>query len=343
LDLLLFTPRISIPEFTDWPSNNFPRVMPTGGFRIFPELWRGYGQTLKWEDLKLDLYHGLSHDLPWNWKGNSSATKTIVTIHDLIYVRHPELYPPWDRWTYLQKVRHSCKVADVVIAISEQTRQDLIELVGVPENKITVLYQAVHPRYYRQELLPLPPDLSVTPKKRGPYFLFVGAFEDRKNIMRLIRSFARVQKATDHNLILIGRGALTEKVRNLVEALSMQEFIQVITDVSSESLPCYYQSATALVYPSLFEGFGLPIVEGLMSETLVLTSQGGCFPEAGGAGSFYIDPLSEEAIACGLLEIAGLGPKERILRIHQGLEHVRQFHWRETSAKLYSLYQTVLN
>lgn len=338
VDLSLFTPRVSLSEYQAWPSGNARRVEPKGFRRLFPELWRGFGQVRDWQHLDLDLYHGLSHDLPWNVKGAQSKIRTLVTIHDLIFIRYPELYPVVDRLMYSRKVKHSCAVADSIIAISEQTKQDLLDFLKVPEEKITVLYQAVHPRYYKAEQIEKGVE-NKTPSVSSPYFLFVGAFEERKNILRLLKAFARCQKTTGHQLVLIGRGGLQTQIEELVRSLSIEKFVRILPSVSSQELPQYYQQATAVTYPSLFEGFGLPIVEAMMSETLVLTSSGSCFPEAGGPGAFYIDPLSEDDMSQKLIEIAQLNLADRARRIQLGIEHCQRFHWRSTTEKLVSHYR----
>ncbi len=341
--LYLMTPKISLPEYGTWLADSAHKIIPKGIAGVFPEIWRGYSQRFEWSNLGLDLYHGLSHDLPWGLDGQSQKTRTLVTIHDLIFMRHPELYPPWDRWTYLKKVKHSCRVADSIIAISEQTKIDLIELLQVPESKIKVLYQAIHPRYYKFEQYKSEDLIAQNLQSpEQPYFLYVGAFEERKNILRLLKGFARTQKQTNQQLILIGKGGLESQIRELAQSLSIESQVKVLSNVSSEELPRYYQQATALTYPSLFEGFGLPIVEALMSETLVLTSQGSCFPESGGPSSFYVDPLSEDDIAHKLLDIVSLAPEERERRIKLGAEHCQKFHWKQTTAELLAHYQEIL-
>lgn len=350
LELVLLTPEISLREFSDWMTPQCQRVMPKGIKRIAPELWRGWAQVKEWRGLDLSIYHGLSHDLPMATLSTAPEVKTIVTIHDLIFLRYPELYPPWDRWTYLRKVKHSCTVADSVIAISQQTKQDLIDLLHVPEEKITILYQAIHPRYYKREQPQgglVTKDSSVESAKgsvpKNPYFLFVGAFEERKNVKRLISAFVAIANEIEEDLVLIGKGPQDVELRDMVRAYSLQDRVHFYNNLQSEELPEFYQGATALVYPSIFEGFGLPLVEALMSETLVITSQGSCFPEAAGPGAFYVDPLRTDEIAAATSKVAGLDKAERKRRIDLGLQHSQQFHWKFTAGQLANHYQLLLN
>ena len=341
VDLALFTPQKSLPEYQNWPSGAVRTVQPKGLLALWPELWRGYGQVRDWKRMGLDIYHGLSHELPWRFGASSGKTKTLVTIHDLIFLRHPELYPTLDRQIYRKKVVHACAVADSVIAISEQTKSDLMEFLQVPENRITVLYQAVHPRYYKKEVQGQTSELK-DPKIAGPYFLFVGAFEERKNILRLLRAFSLIHKRVDEKLVLVGRGGMQRALEEQIRLLGLEERVLIFSKVGSEELPRLYQLATGVVYPSLFEGFGLPIVEALMSETLVLTSKGSCFPEAGGPSAFYVDPLSEDELAQKMFEMAKLPSLDRALRLQMGLEHAQKFHWKSTTENLIGHYRRVL-
>lgn len=349
VSLVLFTPKVTLPGLESWPAQNSTpspvvRCMPSKGYRIFPEIWRGYAQTMEWESLGLNIYHGLSNEIPLGVESStgskSGSIKTIVTIHDLIFMRQPELYPWWDRWNYIRKSKYACERADSIIALSEQTKSDLMEFLKVPEAKIKTIYQAVHPRFYKKERMVTQVPLQKTPSR--PYFLFVGAFEERKNILRLIKAFAKVKsQLLDHELILVGKGGLLNEIKKTISALSLEQDVRILSQLHSEDLPTYYQGATALLYPSLFEGFGLPIVEALMSETLVMTSIGSCFPESAGPGAFFIDPYQEEPMAQALIEIVNLSLEERLKKITLGLEHCKKFHWKQTSEQLVSHYKTL--
>ncbi len=345
LELFLMTPKISMSQMQKWPMEQFPkaainRVMPKGIARLWPEYWRGYSQVECWKRHDLDLYHGLSHDLPWSLNVNGkSKTKTVVTIHDLIFIRQPELYPWWDRPIYTKKVTHSCHVADSIVAISQQAKADLMEFLNISPEKIKIIYQAVHPRFYKSENKYQP----VAANSSRPYFLFVGALETRKNVLRLVQAFSQVsEKVKDFQLIIVGKGRLKKNILDLVDSLSLGDRVILKSDVKSEDLPPLYQNAFGVVYPSLLEGFGLPIVEAMMSETLVLTSQGSCFPEAGGEAAYYVNPLRIDEIAEGMLKLIHLSLSERQERIALGLQHVQRFHWKNTANELLNHYQSLL-
>lgn len=350
LSLVLFTPKVTLPGLEAWPasheagSSSVVRCMPSKGYQWIPEVWRGYAQVMEWDSLGLNIYHGLSNEIPLgvpSFTGSKKdRVKTIVTIHDLIFMRQPELYPWWDRWNYVRKSKYACERADSIIALSEQTKSDLMEFLKVPEIKIKTIYQAVHPRFYKKDRASTPNPPSV-PLSR-PYLLFVGAFEERKNILRLIKAFAKVKsQLLDHELILVGKGSLLNDIKKTINSLSLSQDVRILSQLQSEDLPVYYQGATALLYPSLFEGFGLPIVEALMSETLVMTSIGSCFPESAGPGAFFIDPYQEDSMAQSLMDIVNLNSEERLKRIALGLEHCKKFHWKQTSEELVSHYKTL--
>lgn len=345
LELFLMTPKISMSQMQKWPMEQFPkaaikRIMPEGIARLWPEYWRGYSQVECWKRHDLDLFHGLSHDLPWSLNVNSkSKIKTVVTVHDLIFIRQPELYPWWDRPIYTKKVKHSCHVADSIVAISQQAKTDLMEFLNIPPEKIKIIYQAVHPRFYKSENK----FQSVAGNSSRPYFLFVGALEARKNVLRLVQAFSQIaDKAKDFQLIIVGKGRLKKNILDLVDSLSLGDKVILKSEVKSEDLPPLYQNAFGVVYPSLLEGFGLPIVEAMMSETLVLTSQGSCFPEAGGEAAYYANPLRIDEIAEGMLKMIHLSLSERQERIALGLQHVQRFHWKNTANELLNHYQSLL-
>lgn len=366
LELYLFTPKVKLPKMDHWPFEFYPnssihKIMPRGRIAFLSEIWRGFLQTKEWQKNNLQLYHGLSHELPWSYNESSKSNiKTIVTIHDLIFIRQPELYPWWDRQVYIRKVRHACEVAHSIIAISEEAKKDLIQILNIPDSKIKVIYQAVHPRYYREEKISeelqsianqhiKKPDMNpfkqaLQQAMQKPYIFFVGAFEERKNILRLIKAFSLVSNSfPDLQLVIVGKGRLLNEIENLINKLSLSQRVTVFTDVSSEDLPPLYRGAQVVAYPSLLEGFGLPIVEAMMSKTLVVTSIGSCFPEAGGSAAFYANPLNEEDIAAKLTEALDLSVQDRAKRIELGLEHVKKFHWKNTSMELLNHYRFVLN
>jgi glycosyltransferase involved in cell wall biosynthesis len=264
----------------------------------FHTLWRTLLSRQIMKD-RIDIYHGLSHELPAGTR--RSKLKTVVTIHDLIFLRFPHFYSLFDRMIYLTKFRYSCKVADKVIAISEQTKKDLIHFLKVPEEKIEVVYQGCNPRFYAR--------VSEEEKNRArakyglpvKYILCVATLESRKNQRVILQALH--QGNIDIPLVLAGKEK--DYALNLREYAAANQLKQVyfLGQVSGEDLPALYQGAELFIYPSLFEGFGIPILEALNSGVPVITSRDGCFPEAGGPGSVYVDMQKPEELAAAIKQI----------------------------------------
>jgi len=289
---------------------------------------------------KLDIFHGLSHEIPMRL--DSLPVKKAVTMHDLIYLRYPEFFPWIDRVVYSQKFTYACKHSDMVIAICEQTKEDLIRFLKVDEKKIHVHYQSCSPLFYNE----LPEEKIAEVKSKyllqKPFILNVGAFEERKNQLTLLEAYALAAHKIEADLVLVGQGkAYKEKVVQRVAELKLNDRVKVLNSVHHEELPALYQAAEVFCFPSLFEGFGIPIVEALFSKTPVITSHGSVFPESAGPDAVFIDPMSAQSIADALVQVLS----NAVLRekmISGGLEYVQRFHRRESTLRLMDLYSQVI-
>ena len=287
----------------------------------------------------LDIYHGLSHELPWGIE--KSGVRSLVTIHDLIAFRFPRLFPWFDRYVYVKKIGHACRKADVVVAICEQTKRDIMEYLDVPVQKIRVLYQSIHPRFYN------PPEKIFVEKELSqwdisfPYILFVGALEERKNVLNLVRAYSSIRQSKDYGLILVGQGgAYRKRIESLIGEKGLEKRVKILSHVGAESLPAFYAGCTLFCYPSLFEGFGLPVAEAFFCKSPVVTSEGSCFPEVGGKGAIYTDPHSVDSLAHALESVLDdEGKQSEMVRL--GREHVEKFHRQKTTARLMSLYREI--
>ncbi|MBQ0136701.1 MAG: glycosyltransferase family 4 protein [Bacteroidales bacterium] len=245
-----------------------------------------------------DIYHGLSGELPFTI-GRSQA-RSVVTMHDAIFIRYPELYSPTYRWLFTQKVRFACKAADTIIAISEQTKRDMIEFFHADESKIRVVYQGCS-NIFRQ---PVSAEQIAEVKKKYDlpenYLLDVGAIEPRKNLKKLIQAMAAAK--IDLPLVAIGGHS---KYADEAAALAQQSGVTLLLrhGVTFADFPSIYKGAEVLCYPSIFEGFGIPILEAMCVGTPVLTSTGSCFAETGGEAALYANPLDIEEIGAQLNRI----------------------------------------
>ena len=285
----------------------------------------------------VDIYHGLSHELPLGIE--KSGVRSIVTIHDLIAFRFPHLFPRFDRNVYVKKTTHACQKADLILAICEQTKRDIQEYLGVSTEKIKVLYQSIHSRFYH------PPEKESVEKMLSrwgitlPYILFVGALEERKNVLALVQAYANIVHKKDVGLVLVGQGGeYRKRVEDLIRKLGLGEKVKILSRVGTEELPCLYAGSILFCYPSFFEGFGLPIAEALFCNKPVITSQGSCFPEAGGPGSVYIDPHSVDDLSHALETVLNDSEKQSEM-IRTGRIHVEKFHWEKTTENLIRVYR----
>jgi len=313
-------------------------------------LWRSgqLGNQIKKDHL--DIYHGLSHELPRNIHRSRPQTKSVVTIHDLIFMRYPKLYAPIDRFTYRRKWKHACQQADKVIAISEQTKSDIIEFLDIEASKIEVVYQSCHPSFYdyndamflqhglfKQDNIEVPYDLPEE------YILYVGSITERKNLLTIAKALNILKGSLDPHLVVVGNGGdYKRKVVEYLQEHNLQKSVTFLNNIPNQHLPNIYRKALAMVYPSLFEGFGIPIIESLFSRTPVITSNNdcSCFREAGGEGALYVNPLDAEELAHAIDEAMCDGAT-RIQLMAAGWNHVHQFREEEVAAKMMGAYKSL--
>ena len=273
--------------------NPFERVMPSGLWSLSPSVWRMYGIPGALEGKGINIYHGLSQELPNGIE--RLGCKTIVTMHDAIFMRHPELYSAAYRRSFIRRNESACRRADLIIAISEQTKCDYMAFFGVEEQRIKVIYQGCNDIYWQpcseEQILRIKQHYHLP----SEYILSVGALEPRKNQLRLIKAIAIAE--TGLPLILIGRGNTTYKKELTKMAMQHNVQLHIIENATLEDLPILYHLASLFVYPSLFEGFGIPVLEAARCQTPIIASSGICFEEIVGNGALYASPTDIEEIS----------------------------------------------
>ena len=305
--------------------------------------WRNYAIVEQLAKDKIDLYHGLSNEIPVNLRKHN--IKSVVTIHDVIYKVLPETYPLIDRKIYDPKVRSACKNADTIIAISESTKSDLIELYHAAPEKIEVVYQSCNPLFYTPQAHPEKDDVFQRYDIPAEYLLFVGSLEKRKNVRVLIEAYQHLRPEVSIPIVLVGKGkSYKTELLKLIKDYDLESKVLCITDLKdNRSLQSLYQKATALVYPSLYEGFGLPVVEALLSKTPVITSNVSSLPEAGGPGSLYINPHSPEELAQAITKIV-TDPELRNNMVRDGYAYATQmFSPERVTQRLFECYHKTLH
>jgi len=304
--------------------------------RKFSSFWRSYWLGKQLVRDGIELYHGLSNEIPFDIVKNH--VPSIVTIHDLIFLRFPEWYKPIDRKIYGRKAKFSSMNADRVIAISEQTRSDIIHYFKIPEDKIDVVYQGCDPAFYEQWSKAEKQNLSQRYHLPASYLLYIGTIEPRKNLLQVIK--ARHLGNLDIPLIIIGRSTpYIKQIKEYIAEHSLKN-ITFLQDVPNEDLPGIYQQADAFIYPSRFEGFGIPILEALFSRTPVITSSGSCLYEAGGKSSIYVDPDDTEEMIQAIRLVLD-DEKMRTEMQETGYVHAQKFKEEIIANNLMEVYRKV--
>lgn len=279
---------------------NISTRQPRGWRSLLPSLWRGFGISRHLQGDRVNIYHGLSHELPHLIP---SRIRRVVTIHDLVAWRYPQYFNVIDAFIHRVKMRHSCHSADIVVAISEQTKNDIIHYLHIPESKIRVLYQSCDEIFWQ----PVTEEdiASVRQSYHLPdrYIISVGTVEERKNQLALIEALSRLPEWV--HLVLVGRsrGRYGRLVRRSIEEKGLSQRVHWLTDARFSDFPALYAASSAAAYMSLFEGFGIPILEAMCSGTVVLTSNCSSMPEVGGDAVLYADPRRSDEIAAQLLRL----------------------------------------
>ncbi|NIG53929.1 glycosyltransferase family 1 protein [Chitinophaga sp. Cy-1792] len=305
----------------------------------FKSAWRTKYLIPDLQEKNIALYHGLSHEIPFGI--HKSGVKSVVTMHDLIFERYPQQYNPIDVLTYRRKARYACQYADKVVAISIQTKEDLITYYNTPAEKIEVVYQSCDPAF--ATIHPKTVVEAFRHKYQLPekYFLYVGSLIERKNLLGIVTAMHTLSAAERLPLVVLGSGSsYKKKVKAWLEANKMSNdviFLNEKARLDNEELPLLYQGAVALVYPSLFEGFGIPILEALWSGTPAITSEGSCFGETAGDAAIYIDPLKPATIADAMLKIQQKPGLAETLR-NKGFIHAQRFTPEKCAAAMMNVY-----
>jgi glycosyltransferase involved in cell wall biosynthesis len=329
LFLVLFTPKIENLNFLDQLNkfqDQFVIVKPeTILEKCFHFLWRSFRIGFYFKKYNIEIYHGLSHELPI-FPFKSSKTIEVVTIHDLIFLRNPQFFSSIDRLIYKLKWSLSCQRADYIIAISEQTKLDLIHFLKIQPDKIVTIHQSIAREFYEKIQ---DDEVKVVKEKfqlNQPFFLYVGDFNGRKNILQIVESFSLTLNC-DWQLILIGptTGDYLEEIKGAIQNLHLENSVRILGKVSFKDLMGIYKLAEVLVYPSLFEGFGIPLVEAETQETAVITSKNCGLEDAGGPHSIYVDPLKSEELKIAMNELICNSEKRNLMK-KLGLEYAQNFH-----------------
>lgn len=265
---------------------------PSVGNPMYGNLWRQRFLSGRAAKDKVSVFHGLSQELPLGLA--KRGIPSVVTIHDVIFLRYPQLYKFIDRKVYLKKIKMACRQADVIVAISQQTKNDLVEFLKVDPDRIRVIYQGANPIFWKSFTAK---ECRETRERFGlpeKFGLFVGNLEVRKGADKLLEA----QLETGIPMVYVGKK--TKFWKQMVASPryhGIQDKIFAPKVPGDEDLARLYQSAVFFAYPSLFEGFGIPVLEALISKTPVITSNLSSLPEVAGPSSILVNPEDQQAIS----------------------------------------------
>ena len=341
-DYRLFVSGATPAALTASPAANFAWRPTALSPRWLARIWQRARLPLPVELFtgKVDLFHATDFVLPHTL----GSTRTLLTVHDLSFVRVPEAASPPLKAYLDTVVPRSVARADHILADSDATRDDLIALYKTPARKITVLYSGVDQRLRRvadeRALEALRAKYALA---GGPYILSVGTLQPRKNYSRVIRALAEV-RASGLDLcyaIAGGKGWLEDEMQQTIAATGMEDFVRLLGYVDDEDLPALYSGSRMLLMPSLYEGFGLPILEAMTCGVPVITSNVSSLPEVAGSAAIQVDPTDKAALRDAIIAV-DTEPNLREQLVAKGYRQAERFTWRQSAAELLSVYRRLL-
>jgi glycosyltransferase involved in cell wall biosynthesis len=286
----LYTPKIKMFDDFGKSLKNIKIVKKVSGVSWW---WRSFGIKEALLSDNIQVYHGLSHEIPFSVP---DSVRTVVTIHDLIWLKLPHLYPVTDRQIYTFKARHACKNADKIIAISQQTADDIQAFWKIPASKIEVIYP---------QLIPVDADFETKQEVPQNYFLYISSFTARKNHLFLLKAFAKHVSDHNYNLIFAGIGGnMLSEIKAYIKQYNLETRVIIKENVNENEKAALIKNCKAFLYPSLLEGFGLPLTEALQFHKPVFCSDISVFREAAGKAACFL-PHELEAWSDKLMKIAG--------------------------------------
>jgi len=288
------------------------------------------------DSLQPHVFHG-QYILPPRVK-----TKSVVTIHDLAHEHYAGFAPRMEGFRMRRLVPWSARRADHIITVSEYSAKDIESLYGIPRAKITVAYQAPAPQFRPRDKDICRLEIEKKYGIRAPFILYVGRLQARKNLVRLTEAYARIRKRyPEILLVMVGKPDLHhEKLLAKVADLDLQQAVIFPGYISADDLPAFYNAAEMFVFPSIFEGFGLPVMESMASGVPTITSRGSCLAEVVGDGASLVDPLSVDSIANAMAQILE-SPDVRGQLIERGLRRSTCFSTAAFAGKVLEVYKSL--
>ncbi len=289
----------------------------------------------------IDIYHGVCNfELPVR-----KMCRYIVTIHDLVPLFFPELVPRKHLIFFKLFMKRAAHTADLIITDSEHSKRDIVHYLTVPEEKIRVIYLGCEAQYQKIHNQQAIQDVLTRYNIRRPYLLFVGVIEPKKNLERLVDAFVMLRQESSEGkelqlVIAGGKGWFCEQLYHKVQELRLENYVLFTGFVPDADLPYLYSEAELFVFPSIYEGFGLPVLEAMSYGTPVVTSNVSSLPEIAGDAGVLVDPKSPESISQGIASVL-FDDRQKSKMQHAGHLQVRKFSWQRTAEQTYNVYQEV--
>ena len=325
-------------QITERPNVRFCYPLTSRLSPLTSSWWRMSGVVADLQRDGVQLYHGLSGELPIGIR--KSGIRSVVTIHDLIFLRHPEFYHWVDTKIYAWKFRQTLKEADHIIAISECTKRDILYYGDIDEQKISIVYQSFAPRFSAEVSEEQRSQVSRVYGLPQRYILNVGSIEARKNILQAVQALPLLPN--DVALVIVGRHTpYTDRVLQYVHEHHLEQRVLILHGVPDDHLPVLYAMAELFVYPSVYEGFGIPIIEAISCGLPVVACSGSCLEEAGGPDSLYVQPGDIEGMADAVRHSLK-GAADRAQRIENSKKYIRRFSGCNVASQVADIYQRLL-
>lgn len=318
---------------------NVRLVHPDGNANALSRLWWQHHEMAEravHDGVK--LFHGLAGELPQGLR--EAGVRTVVTIHDVIFMRHPEYFSYFSNKLRAWQFRRTCLAADRIIAASECTKRDITLFGGVSAEKVDVIYQSCGSIFKLRESEKKMQEVHTEYMLPQRYIVSVGTIEERKNIILAVKAMRMLPD--DVSLVVVGQTTpYGESVKQYVREEGLANRVLFLHDVPHDALPSIYQMAEACVYPSRYEGFGIPVIEAIESGLPVVACTGSSIEEAGGNDTIYVSPDDAYAMAEAVKSVlkGAPGREERISRAQQ---YIRRFNERDITEKVLDVYRNVL-
>ncbi len=322
------------------PNNDMPAPSIYWQYQIVgpKKLWTRIGLPLKLflEGKKPDVFFTPTHYGP-----RFSPVSTVISIMDLSFLHFPQLFTKHDLYQLTNWTKYSAKKAKKIFTISEFSKNDIISAYGINKDKVVVTYPGIKIKSAKSK------DFNMDDLKKkfgisGQYILFVGTLQPRKNIEKLIEAFSLLKKS-DMRLLIVGKkGWLYEQILASPQKYQVADRVKFLDFVSDEDLPSLYKNAVCFVLPSLYEGFGLPVLEAMKNGCPVLASDVSSLPEAGGDAALYFNPTSASDIADKLEKVIS-SPKLREEMVKKGYNQIKKFSWDKTAKETLKVLEKIVN